>query len=130
MSDIDYLNALRGAILIRHGCKANHKRTIYVNEQTVEKETMWEGNVEEFDLVGHKRAKTCYAWLSVGEEGKTKIFTVLKNRVINSATKAVQAAIFVDAQPPVHEPMKRRRSEQGCKESHDYVLEPAVYAFG
>lgn len=128
MSDIEYLNTLRGAILIRHGCQAKHKGTIYVNEQTVEKEMMWEGNVEEFDLIGHKKAKTCYAWQSVDEAGRTKIFTVLKNRVINSATKAVQAAIFVDAQPPIHEPLKRRRFEQGCEESRDFDPEPTVYA--
>lgn len=130
MSDIEYLNTLKGAILIRHGCRAKHKRTIYVSEQTVEKETMWEGNVEEFDLLGHSTAKTCYAWLSIGEEGKTKIFTVLKNRVINSATKAVQAAIFVDAQPSIHEHLKRRRFEQGYEEAPDIVLEPAFYAHG
>lgn len=130
MSDFEYLNTLKGAILIRHGCNANHKRTVYVNEQTVAKETVWEGNVEEFDLIGHKKAKICYAWLSVSEDGKTKIFTVLKNRVVNSATKAVQAAIFVDAQPPVHEPLKRRRFEQGYDESPAFVSEPTVCALG
>lgn len=91
---------------------------------------MWEGNVEEFDLVGHRTAKICYAWLSVSEDDKTKIFTILKNRVINSATKAVQAAIFVDAQPSLHEPLRRRRFEQGCDESANIFLEPALFAQG
>lgn len=130
MLDIDYLNALKGAVLIRHGCKANHKKTIYVNEQTLDKEMVWQGNVEEFDVVGHKTAKTCYAWLWVDDEGKCKVFTVLRNRVIDSATKAVQAAIFVDAQPPVHKPLKCQRCEQGYKESPDFVLEPIVCASG
>ncbi|HEY3914997.1 MAG TPA: hypothetical protein VGN61_10970 [Verrucomicrobiae bacterium] len=62
------------------------------------KETVWSGNVEVFDLVGHP-AQICYAWRHKQEEG-VKIFTILGNHVVTSPERAVQAAIFFGAQPP------------------------------
>jgi phosphate uptake regulator len=46
-----------------------------------------------------KEAQTCYAWRHTDGHG-TKIFTVLGNQVVSSAQRAIQAAIFVDVQPP------------------------------
>lgn len=96
---IDYLGALEAAIFIKHNCKATHRETVFVLESTTDDETVWEGNVEVFVLAGHAQAKICYAWQHADERGHLKIFTVLESPFIDSAKKAVQAAIFIDAQP-------------------------------
>jgi hypothetical protein len=96
----DYLEALEAAILIKHKCKPTHRETVFVREETEEKEIVWEGYVDAFDLTGHKEAKKCYAWQHTDGKGSIKIFAVLENQFIDSAKRAVQAAIFVDAQPP------------------------------
>jgi hypothetical protein len=97
----DYLDALESAIRIRHKCNPMHRQTVFAQAKTEDEETVWEGLVEEFDLSGHKTAHTCYAWLHTESNGRSKIITVLRNTFIDSAQKAVEAAIFADAQPPV-----------------------------
>jgi hypothetical protein len=97
----DYLGTLESAIGMRHHCSPTHKQTIFVRANTEDQETVWEGLVEEFDLSGHETAKTCYAWRHMEPNGRSKIIAVLRNTFIDSAEKAVQAAIFTDAQPPV-----------------------------
>jgi hypothetical protein len=94
-----YLEALEAAILIRHKCRPIHRETVFVREETQAKETVWEGYVDAFDLAGHQGARTCYAWQHMDGKGGVKIFTVLENQIIDSARRAVQAAIFVGAQP-------------------------------
>ena len=96
----EYLEALEAAILIKHKCKPTHRETVFVREETTEKETVWEGFVDAFDLTGHKEAKKCYAWQHTDGKGDIKIFTILENQFIDSARRAVQAAIFMGAQPP------------------------------
>ncbi len=93
-----YLRALHGAILIQHGCVPVYKKTVFVHEKLGQK-TVWKGRVEVFDLLGHKQAKTCYAWQTIKDGAGEKIFTVLGNTLIDSPQKAVQAAIFMDTQP-------------------------------
>jgi hypothetical protein len=104
----EYLEALEAAILIKHKCKPTHRETVFVREETKEKETVWEGYVDAFDLTGHKAAKRCYAWQHTDDKGGIKIFAVLENQFIDSAKRAVQAAIFMDVQP-----LLRRSSEEG-----------------
>lgn len=103
---VEHLDVLEAAIFITHKCKPTHKRTVAVIERTEDNEIVWEGNVEMFDLTGHKNAKTCYAWLNFQENGGLRIFTMLGSYLINSAQRAVQAAIFSDAQLPVLKPSK------------------------
>jgi hypothetical protein len=98
--EFKHLDTLQTAIELKHHCRPTHRETVFVRERTAADETMWEGQVEVFDLTGHKEAKICYAWLHTDGDG-TKIFTVLGNQIVYSAQRAVQAAIFMDAQPPV-----------------------------
>ena len=73
--------------------------------------TVWEGNVEVFELQGHPEADKCYAWMH-RESGATgnvlnsenvRLITVLGKRPVDSPEVAVRAAIFYDVQPvPVH----------------------------
>ncbi|HEX3627989.1 MAG TPA: hypothetical protein VH280_21470 [Verrucomicrobiae bacterium] len=97
----DYLSALESAIRIRHKCNPTHRETVFVRAKTHDEQTVWEGLVEEFNVTGHNTAKICYAWGYAAANGKSKIIAVLGNSIIDSGEKAVQAAIFTDAQPPV-----------------------------
>lgn len=93
------IKALEAAILIVHNSWPTHRGTIYVREETEHQETVWEGPVELFGLTAHETAKNCYAWHYNDAEGNAKILTVLEDDFIDSAKKAVQAAIFTDVQP-------------------------------
>src|SRR5579859_6013227 len=73
----DYLGALEAAIVVRHKCYPLHKETVYVEEKTSDGESVWEGEVEEFELTGHKKATTCYAWQHIDDKGIKKIFAIL-----------------------------------------------------
>jgi hypothetical protein len=116
----DYLNALESAIRMRHKSIPIHRETVFVRAKTGDEEIVWEGLVEEFNLSGHQTARTCYAWLHTEPNGRSKIITVLHNMLIDSAEKAVQAAIFTDAQPPVRrfsvELKSLAKQIQECKE--------------
>ena len=99
MATKDYLETLQTTILLRYNCKAIHRETAFVQEKTGNA-IVWEGNVEVFDLKGHKSAKECYAWTDSPKSGRLKVVTVLGSHLIDSAPKAVQAAIFTDVQRP------------------------------
>jgi hypothetical protein len=94
----NYIDSLEGAILIGHKCQAVHQATVFVHERTEYGLTIWKGNVEVFDLKGHPTAKICYAWKN-SEGNRTKIFTILGNKLVISAQRAVQAMICADQQP-------------------------------
>ena len=116
----DYLNALESAIRIRHKCNPTHRQTVFVRAKTEDEETVWEGLVEEFELAGRQTAQTCYAWGHIEPNGRSKIIAVLGSKIIDSAQKAVQAAIFTDTQPPVRkfsDELKRMTKQlEECKE--------------
>ena len=38
-------------------------------KETFQGKTVWEGDVEVFDLIGHPKAKRCYAWAYDVETG-------------------------------------------------------------
>lgn len=97
----DYLGTLAAAILMKHQCKAIHKETVFVEEKTLDGEIVWKGDVESFDLIGHE-SRTCYAWQHTDGFGAAKIFAILQNKFIDSPRRAVQVAIFTDAQPLTH----------------------------
>jgi hypothetical protein len=44
-----------------HGTKATHRESVPVKE-VFEGQTVWDGVVEVFDLHGHPKANTAYAW--------------------------------------------------------------------
>lgn len=93
--------ALEAAIVIKHNCRPDHRETVFVREKTADNQTIWEGQVETFNLTGHRDSKSCYAWQCADPKGRVKIFTVLENQFIDSPRKAVQSALFMDALPPV-----------------------------
>ena len=94
----EYLVELKTVIEQKYRCKATHRETVFVQEKTKKNETVWNGYVEIFDLTGHEEAKTCYAWQNIAPND-IKIFAVLGSHLVDSPQRAIQAAIFVDAQP-------------------------------
>jgi hypothetical protein len=96
----EYLVELQKVIERKYHCSATHRETVLVEEKAGGTESVWGGFVEIFDLSGHEEAKVCYAWQHV-HTGRIRTFTVLGSGVIDSPNRAIQAAIFVDAEKPV-----------------------------
>ena len=91
MSDSKYITWLQDAFKKLHGCEARYVETVPVVERSKTK-TIWEGEVEVFDLIGHPTARRGYAWAYNKEKGSETI-AVLGLPPIFSARTAVQAAI-------------------------------------
>lgn len=58
--------------------------------------TVWEGEVEVFDLHGHPKAKREYAWSHAEGERGERFVAVLEIPPVDSAQKAVQVQIVKD----------------------------------
>ena len=89
---MDYIPRLQKAIHDLHGYESKYLTTVGVTEQ-FQGETIWDGNVEVFEIQGHPIAKRCYAWAYDGENGMLHFTAVLELSPINSAESAVRAAI-------------------------------------
>jgi hypothetical protein len=87
-----YLEELESVIVKLHGCAASPVETVEVEEIYLGK-TVWQGEVEVFELAGHPRAKRCYAWGLPDELGILQIVTVLEIPPVNSALMAVRVAL-------------------------------------
>ena len=64
--------------------------------ETFQGETVWEGVVEVFDLIGHRNLARCYAWT----EPDGKSWVVSHYPPVNSPLEAVRASIVGRAQDP------------------------------
>jgi hypothetical protein len=104
--NVGYLKLLQSAIQQKHECTAMYRESIHVHEKLGDA-TVWEGNVEVFELQGHREGDKCYAWMH-HENGTTgtvlnsknvRLITVLGKRPVDSPEVAVRAAIFYDVQP-------------------------------
>lgn len=88
-----YLEELREVIRRVHGAEATHVESVPVKE-VFKGETVWEGIVEVFDLVGHPTAHRAYAWAHDGARPKESSVAVLHISPITSAATAVRAALI------------------------------------
>jgi hypothetical protein len=95
---MDYIGELKNLIRQLHGCEAEHAATVTVKE-VFQGQTVWEGEVEVFNIRGHPKAKRCYAWAhATGEDDKGKRYVaVLELPPVESAQTAVRAAIIDEA---------------------------------
>lgn len=91
---MSYLQELREAIKHMHGAEATHVESVPVKE-TFKGETVWEGVVEVFDLVGHETATRVYAWTHQTDDPNRpkRHVAVLHIPPIVSPQTAVRAAI-------------------------------------
>jgi hypothetical protein len=99
MTDPAGIPALIDAIRHLHDCGAKHVETVHVHEKTPDgSETVWEGDVEVFELDAHPEATRCYAWTEATHGGKRRFFAVLHLPPVDSPAYAVRASIYADVQ--------------------------------
>ena len=91
----DYIGQLIDAIHRLHGCEGTYVETVSVKE-TFEGQTVWDGDVEVFDIRGHPKAKRAYAWshLAGKDDKATRYVAVLELPPVDSAESAVRAAVM------------------------------------
>jgi hypothetical protein len=92
---MDYIGELQAAILNLHGCTSTYVESVPVTEE-FQGATVWQGEVEVFDIRGHPKATRAYAWGHVtGEEDQARRYvTVLELPPVDSPQTAVKAAIM------------------------------------
>ncbi|MCE0498226.1 MAG: hypothetical protein LV481_09815 [Methylacidiphilales bacterium] len=95
MSSKTYLAMLAKAFVDLHGCEARHLKTVPVIERWQGK-TVWEGEVEVFDLIGHRATDRGYAWASdnKGKKTETEVVAVLELPPVLSPQTAVKVALI------------------------------------
>jgi hypothetical protein len=93
----DYISQVNVAVSQLHNCGATWRETVPVHE-VFEGKTVWQGDVEVFDLYGHPKAKRAYAWshLDGPKDERTRFVAVLEIPPVDSAQKAVQVQIVKD----------------------------------
>jgi hypothetical protein len=95
MQRSNYLEELQNAIRAVHGCESVFVSTSKVRG-FLENRLAWQGEVETFELIGHPRAKRCYAW-AYEENGQLLTTAVLELPPVDSPASAVDVAIAAKA---------------------------------
>lgn len=98
-SKSDYLARVQVSVSELHNCGALWRESVAVHEMFMG-QTVWQGEVEVFDLHHHPKAKRAYAWShSEGEnEDGERFVTVLELPPVTSPVTAVRASIMADRQ--------------------------------
>jgi hypothetical protein len=86
---VNVIDELKDVIRKLHGAEATHVETVPVVE-TFNGQTVWEGDVEVFDLADHPKADRVYAW---SHGNPPQHITVLQIPPAVTPQKAVQVAI-------------------------------------
>jgi hypothetical protein len=91
---VNYIDELAEVIRTLHGSEATHVETVPVKE-TFQGQTVWEGDVEVFDLADHPKASRVYAWAheTNDAENPRQHITVLQIPPATTPLRAVQVAI-------------------------------------
>jgi hypothetical protein len=94
----DYKDLVQIAVSQLHNYGATWRETVPVHE-VFRGETVWQGDVEVFDLHGHVKAKRAYAWrhLDGKNDELTRYVAVLEIPPVVSAETAVRVQIVKDA---------------------------------
>lgn len=94
---MDYIAELQAAILNLHGCSSTYVESVPVHEE-FQGQTVWQGEVEVFDIEGHPKAKRAYAWgHASGEDDQARRYvTVLELPPVDSAQTAVKIAVAAE----------------------------------
>jgi len=92
---VTYIEELRSMIRQLHGVESRHLESVPVKE-TFQGQTVWEGVVEVFELIGHPTASRLYAWTHETDDpaNPRRHVTVLHAHPIKSAEDAVRAVII------------------------------------
>lgn len=91
---MNYIDELKEIIRKLHGVEATHVETVPITESH-EGQTVWQGEVEVFDLADHPKASRVYAWSHETDDSDAprRTVTVLHVPPITSPRRAVQASI-------------------------------------
>lgn len=92
MPTSEYLQNLSDAIDAMHECSCTYFGKEHIKEEH-EGETVWEGDVEIFQLEGHPKAKVAYGWAWEDDQGEIQYIGILGVSPIVTASDAVKAAI-------------------------------------
>jgi hypothetical protein len=94
---VNYIEELQDVIRKLHGVESSHIETVPVVE-TFNGQTVWEGEVEVFDLQDHPTASRIYAWSHDTDDPSNprRHVTVLHLPPAITPRKAVQASIVSD----------------------------------
>lgn len=84
--------ALQDAIRNLHGCESRHVASVPVTE-SFEGQTVWDGDVQVFELIDFAEADCAYAWSYETEGDRRRFFVVLHKPPVDSPQTAVRAAI-------------------------------------
>lgn len=98
MEKSEYRERVKLAVEHLHNCRAQWAGTAPVHE-VFKGQTIWQGNVEIYDLTGHPKAKRCYAWAhreGPNDEGE-RFVTNLELPPVDSPQSAVRFSIVADA---------------------------------
>ncbi len=94
---MDYIAELQAALLNLHGVSSTYVESVPVTEE-FHGETLWQGEVEVFDIRGHPKAKRAYAWShATGEDDQARNYiTVLELPPVDSPQSAVKVAVAAE----------------------------------
>jgi hypothetical protein len=85
----EYIERLQLTIEYLHNCRAAYRESVPVKE-VFDGKTVWEGNVEVYDLIGHPKAKRAYGWSHGDPE---EFITILELPPVDSAQSAVKVGV-------------------------------------
>jgi DNA gyrase inhibitor GyrI len=92
-----YIDELKEVIQKLHGSDAVHIETVPVKE-VFQGETVWEGEVEVFDLADHPKTSRVFAWAHDTDDADSprRVVTVLQIPPATTPENAVRASIVSD----------------------------------
>lgn len=85
----EYLDRLQLTIEHLHKCRAAYVQTVPVHE-IFQGKTLWQGDVEVFDLFGNAKAKRCYGW---SYDEPEQFITILEIPPVDSPESAVKVGV-------------------------------------
>jgi hypothetical protein len=88
--------ALQDAIRHMHGVESKWIESVEVDE-TFEGSQVWKGEVQVFELVGHRKTQRCYAWSEASQGNRRRFFAALHVPPVDGARSAIRASIAADA---------------------------------
>jgi hypothetical protein len=97
MTDAAGLPALIEAIRHLHGCEATFVESVPVHEKSGD-ETVWEGEVQVFDVTGHPKATRVYAWSHATTGTRRQFHAVLHLPPVDGPVMAVRTAVYAEYQ--------------------------------
>jgi hypothetical protein len=89
------ISALEDAIRHMHGCEARWIESVPVHE-THGGKTVWDGEVQVFDLTGHPKATRAYAWSHETDGGRRRFHAVLGLPPVDGPVMAVRTAVLAE----------------------------------